>query len=178
MQWRNEPKHWEHNSDVLDVTVDSNTDFWHTTSYGYVRDSGHVYGKLVPGDVSVSVRVEGNYGHQYDQAGVMAWVDGEHWLKAGVELFDGQLRLSTVVTVGQSSWAFSTLPEGTTTIWLRMRRSGTAVEVHYSLDGESFELASLIYLPAGREALAGVMCAAPEGEGFPVSFRDLTIEDA
>lgn len=178
MQWRNEPTHWEQRAGVLQATADGDTDFWHTTSYGYVRDNGHLYGELLPGDGTVSVRVDGNYRDQYDQAGVMAWVDGDHWLKAGIELFDGKPRLSTVVTIGHSSWAFSTLPDDTSTIGLRMRRRNEAVEVHYSLDGEHYELASLVYLPADREALAGVMCAAPEGKGFSVSFRDLTIEPA
>ena len=178
MHWRNEPKRWTHRDGVLEATADGDTDFWHTTGYGYVRDSGHLYGEPVPGDVTVSARVEGAYQDQYDQAGVMAWVDRDHWLKAGVELFDGRLRLSTVVTIGHSSWAFSTLPEGTSTIWLRMRRKSEAVEVHYSLDGEAYELASLVYLPADREALVGVMCAAPEGGGFAVSFQDVAVEPA
>ncbi|HEX6352618.1 DUF1349 domain-containing protein [Actinophytocola sp.] len=178
MHWRNEPKQWTYSEGLLEATADGDTDFWHTTGYGYVRDSGHIYGETVPGDVTVSARVEGNYRDQYDQAGVMAWVDAEHWLKAGVELFDGQLRLSTVVTIGHSSWAFATMPKGTSTIWLRMHRKSEAVEVHYSLDGRQYELASLVYLPAGQEALVGVMCAAPEGSGFPVSFDDLTIEPA
>jgi regulation of enolase protein 1 (concanavalin A-like superfamily) len=178
MQWRNEPKQWAYRDDVLEVTVDGATDFWHTTGYGYLRDNGHLYGESVPGDVIVSVRVDGQYRDQYDQAGVMAWVDQDHWLKAGIEMFDGLRRLSTVVTTGRSSWAFATLPEGTSTIWLRMQRKREAVEVHYSLDGEQYELASLVYLPEGREAHVGVMCAAPEGNGFPVSFRDFTVEPA
>lgn len=160
---------------VLEATADGGTDFWHTTGYGYVRDNGHLYGEFAPGDVTVSARVDGEYRDQYDQAGVMAWVDREHWVKAGVELFDGLPRLSTVTTVGHSSWAFATLPEGTSTVWLRMQRKREAVEVHSSLDGERYELAALAYLPEDREAHAGVMCAAPEGAGFSVSFRDFTI---
>jgi uncharacterized protein len=176
MHWRNEPKQWIYRENGLEATADGVTDFWHTTGYGYLRQNGHLYGESVPGDVTVSARVEGGYRDQYDQAGVMAWVDQEHWLKAGVELFDGRLRLSTVVTVGQSSWAFATLPEDTSVLWLRMRRRREAVEVHYSLDGEQYDLASLVYLPDGRDAHVGVMCAAPEGAGFPVSFRDFSIE--
>jgi regulation of enolase protein 1 (concanavalin A-like superfamily) len=176
MQWRNEPKQWKASEGAIEAIADGDTDFWHTTGYGYVRDSGHLYGELAPGDVTVSARVEGDYRDQYDQAGVMAWVDREHWLKAGLELFDGQLRLSTVVTIGHSSWAFATLPKGTSVTWLRMLRKSEAVEVHYSLDGQQYELASLVYLPSGRMAHVGVMCAAPTGKGFSVTFRDLAID--
>ena len=37
------------------------------------------------------------------------------------------------------------------------------------------ELAALVFLPPGREVLAGVMAAAPEGPGFRVTFHDLRI---
>ena len=36
------------------------------------------------------------------------------------------------------------------------------------------ELAALVYLPPGA-ALAGAMCAAPEGGGFRAAFHDLTV---
>jgi regulation of enolase protein 1 (concanavalin A-like superfamily) len=36
-------------------------------------------------------------------------------------------------------------------------------------------MAAVVYLPPGTPAFAGAMCAAPEGTGFEVSFRDLVI---
>ena len=36
-------------------------------------------------------------------------------------------------------------------------------------------IAALVYLPPDAELLAGVMCAAPEGSGFSVSFHELRI---
>jgi regulation of enolase protein 1 (concanavalin A-like superfamily) len=35
-----------------------------------------------------------------------------------------------------------------------------------------------VYLPPGEVVLAGPMCAAPEGDGFEVTFRDLSIAPA
>ena len=176
MQWLNEPASWQRTDDVLQVNVDPGTDFWRVTGYGYIRDSGHVYGEVVAGDLDVAVRLRGNYTTQYDQAGIMLRADERTWLKTGVEFFEGRLRLSTVLTLGLSSWAVADLPEGTDEVSLRVSRRNDAVEIRYTtaIDGTP-ELAALVFLPPDRELLAGAMCAAPDGTGFSVSFHELRI---
>ncbi len=175
MQWLNEPASWQRTGDVLRVSVDPGTDFWRATGYGYIHDNGHVYGELLPGDLDVSVRVRGTFASQYDQAGIMLRADEQTWLKTGVEFFEGRLRLSTVLTLGWSSWIVADLPAGTDEVSLRVSRRGEAVEVRYSTGTGPAELAALVFLPPGCELLAGIGCAAPEGNGFTVNFDDLRI---
>jgi uncharacterized protein len=175
MQWLNEPASWQRNGDVLRVSVDPGTDFWRTTGYGYVRDNGHVYGDRLPGDLDVSVRIRGAFASQYDQAGIMLRADQETWLKAGLEFFEGRLRLSTVLTMGHSSWMVADLPAGTDEVTLRASRRGDAVEVRYAAGDGAAELAALVFMPPDRDLLAGIMCAAPEGTGFSVAFHDLRV---
>jgi regulation of enolase protein 1 (concanavalin A-like superfamily) len=178
MEWLNEPANWQRTGDLVTVSVDTGTDFWRETGYGYVRDSGHVYGEVLAGDLDVSVRVHCTLGVQYDQAGVMLRADERTWLKTGMEFFEGRPRLSTVLTLGRSSWMVTDLPVGTDTIVLRVSRRGDAVEVRYVLGDAQPELAALVFLPPGREVLAGVMGAAPEGPGFTVTFQDLRISES
>jgi regulation of enolase protein 1 (concanavalin A-like superfamily) len=175
MQWLNEPASWQRTGDVLRVSVDPGTDFWRTTGYGYVHDSGHVYGEPLPGDLDVSVRVRGAFANQYDQAGIMLRADEDTWLKTGLEFFEGRPRLSTVLTMGCSSWMVADLPPGTDEVTLRVSRRGDAVEVRYAARDGAAELAALVFMPPGREMLAGIVCAAPEGSGFSVAFHDLRI---
>jgi regulation of enolase protein 1 (concanavalin A-like superfamily) len=177
MEWLNEPASWQRTGDVLTVSVDPSTDFWRETGYGYIRDSGHVYGEVLAGDLDVSVRMRCTLGVQYDQAGVMLRADERTWLKTGVEFFEGRARLSTVLTLGRSSWMVTDLPAGTDEIVLRVSRRGDAVEVRYVLEDGPAELAALVFMPPGREVLAGVMAAAPEGPGFRVTFHDLRITE-
>ena len=177
MEWLNEPASWQRTGDLVTVSVDTGTDFWRETGYGYVRDSGHVYGEVLAGDLDVSVRVRCTLGVQYDQAGVMLRADERTWLKTGMEFFEGRPRLSTVLTLGRSSWMVTDLPAGTDDIVLRVSRRGDAVEVRYILGDRQPELAALAFLPPGREVLAGVMGAAPEGPGFRVTFQDLRITE-
>jgi regulation of enolase protein 1 (concanavalin A-like superfamily) len=175
VQWINEPAHWSAGDGVLSVTAEGGTDFWRTTHYGYVHDNGHVYGEPVDGDFDLTMRVRGSYAHQYDQAGVMVRVDEQHWLKTGIEYVDGRVRFSTVVTLVYSSWTVADLPAGAADLRLRLARRGDAVEIRFGVDGDAADLAALVYLPPGRAAFAGAMCAAPEGDGFEVSFHDLVI---
>jgi regulation of enolase protein 1 (concanavalin A-like superfamily) len=177
MEWLNEPANWQRTGALITVSVDTGTDFWRETGYGYVRDSGHVYGEVLAGDLDVSVRVRCTLGVQYDQAGVMLRADERTWLKTGMEFFEGRPRLSTVLTLGRSSWMVTDLPAGTDDIVLRVSRRGDAVEVRYVLGDGQPELAALAFLPPGREVLAGVMGAAPEGPGFRVTFQDLRITE-
>ena len=175
MQWLNEPASWQRTGDVLRVSVDPGTDFWRTTGYGYVHDNGHIYGESLPGDLDVSVRVRGNFANQYDQAGIMLRADEHTWLKTGLEFFEGRPRLSTVLTMGCSSWMVADLPPGTDEVTLRASRRGDAVEVRYAAGDGAAELAALVFMPPGREMFAGIVCAAPEGGGFTVAFHDLRI---
>jgi uncharacterized protein len=175
MQWLNEPVGWQRTNDVLRVTVDPGTDFWRATGYGYIHDNGHVYGEVLPGDLDVSVRLRGTFAHQYDQAGIMLRADERTWLKTGVEFFEGRPRLSTVLTLGWSSWMVADLPAELDEITLRMSRRGEAVEIRYAAGEGPAELAALVFMPPDREMLAGIMCAAPEGSGFIVSFYDLRV---
>lgn len=177
MEWLNEPASWQRTGDVLTVSVDPGTDFWRETGYGYIRDSGHVYGEVLAGDLDVSVRLRCTLSAQYDQAGVMLRADERTWLKTGVEFFEGRGRLSTVLTHGRSSWMVTDLPAGTDEIVLRVSRRGDAVEVRYVIEDGPAELAALVFMPPDREVLAGVMAAAPEGPGFRVTFHDLHITE-
>src|SRR5689334_16698115 len=177
MEWLNEPANWQRTGDLVTVSVDTGTDFWRETGYGYVRDSGHVYGEVLAGDLDVSVRVRCTLAVQYDQAGIMLRADERTWLKTGMEFFEGRPRLSTVLTLGRSSWMVTDLPPGTDDIVLRVSRRGDAVEVRYVLGDGQPELAALAFLPPGREVLAGVMGAAPEGPGFRATFQDLRITE-
>jgi uncharacterized protein len=178
VQWLNEPTQWSEQAGELVVTADAATDFWRVTGYGFVRDNGHLYGERLDGDFELSMRVRGDYGAQYDQAGAMVRIDERRWLKTGIEFFDGRPRFSTVITLEHSSWAVADLPGDPGELSLVVTRRGDAVEVHYCLDGGASELAALAYLPPGEPALAGAMCAAPEGSGFQVTFRELRIEPA
>jgi regulation of enolase protein 1 (concanavalin A-like superfamily) len=176
MEWLNEPPRWGERDGTLSVVTGRNTDFWRTTHYGFVRDSGHFRFARVHGDFTAEVTVTGDYRELYDQAGLMLRLDARHWLKAGTEYVDGRRMLSTVVTRGFSDW--STVPsfEAPDPLRLRLSRHGSAVRVEWA--GEAgFGMLRLAYLPERAAALVGPMCCSPERAGLEVRFADFRIAD-
>jgi len=93
----------------LEISPDSKKDFWRDTYYTPLlrKDDGHFL--YLPVDVNDDVVVQARFTlfprHQFDQAGLMARLDQDHWLKTGIEYVDGSARLSCVVTNVCSDWS-------------------------------------------------------------------------
>jgi regulation of enolase protein 1 (concanavalin A-like superfamily) len=90
-------------------------------------------------------------------------------------MYEGKLRFSTVITVDHSNWVIADLPEGFRTLNLRLTRRSDVVHIGYSVDDDDPHMASVVYLEPGVTAFVGLLCAAPEGDGFDARFSDLAI---
>lgn len=175
MEWLHEPAEWQANGDELTVTAAAKTDFWRTTHYGFVRDNGHFYGLEATGDFVATVIVRGRYRDQYDQAGLMVRLNETTWLKTGVEFVEGVPLASVVVTRNYSDWSVAPLPPEMRDLHIRLIRQGDAIEVRVAAnDGEEMML-RLAYLTDEPVVRVGPMCAAPDGEGFDVTFRGFAV---
>jgi regulation of enolase protein 1 (concanavalin A-like superfamily) len=176
MQWFCEPNSWRVEGDRIEVSVGSGTDFWRKTHYGFVRDNGHFGYVEVEGDFEAEVKVMGAYRELYDQAGLMLRSDEAHWIKTGIEYVHGVQYVSAVVTNDFSDWSVAPLAGNPPALWLRLVRKAEAVEIFYSLDGAAYTLLRVAYLPPTPAIAVGVMCAAPDGQGFNVTFEGLRIK--
>ena len=164
MRWLNEPARWSGSLDALTVECEPGTDFWRTTHYGFVRDSGHfAFAEL---DSEVALRFRGDFAAQYDQAGLMLRVDESNWIKAGIELADGRAWLSVVVTRGLSDWSQQPAPEPDAEGFWTVRAVRDHDSVQVFCGDQPIRLA-----PLAGSVLAGPMCAAPGGPGFTARFE-------
>jgi len=168
--WLNEPAEWAGDERSLRLRTDPKTDFWRVTHYGFTRDSGHF-----ADTGQMGVRFQADFGAQYDQAGLMLRVDETTWLKTGIEFVGGVQHASVVVTRDFSDWSVVPLSGSPAAIWLRLKRSAETVEVAYSLDGVRYSMLRLAYLTTAERVQVGVMCAAPDGDGFRMTFEGFTI---
>ena len=178
MTWRNPPPDVQHDGSTIEVTTGPETDFWRTTSYGFVHENGHFLGAALPSERSIEVTFRAAFSHPFDQAGLMLWGSPERWIKTGVELSDGVLFASAVVTLGYSDWSVAALHDVApdTPITVRASRSGDAVTIRYGIDGARPErLLRLAYLPPETELLAGPMCCSPSREGLVVRFDPVRV---
>lgn len=155
--------------------TDRATDFWCSTYYGFTRDTGHFFGREVRGDFTAQLRVRGLYDALYDQAGIMVRIDGAHWIKAGIEMSDGQALLGSVLTSGSSDWATGPYAGDPEDFWIRITVQEGALRLQASADGQRWPLSRLAPFPRAASYAVGPMCCTPERAGLSVSFSDFQV---
>lgn len=178
MKWYNEPSQWHEDNNVIHVIAGAKTDFWCQTHYGFIRDDGNFYYREALGNFTAEVKITGHYRSLYDQAGLMVRENENTWLKCGIEFVEEVQTVSTVVTRNYSDWSVVPLSTPPVSLWLRVQRRAETVEVQYSLDGQDYWMMRLAYLTEASSLQVGLMCAAPQGEGFSVEFEGFKLLSA
>lgn len=177
MRWLHAPAKATASPTSLQVQVQGGTDFWRVTHYGFIRDNGHFFYQEQAGDFIAKVKVVGQYKDLYDQAGLMIRLDEKNWIKTGIEYVKGVQNVSAVVTREVSDWSVVPRQDSPPAVWLTLLRKGDYVEIQYSFDNHDFKMLRLAYFPPtpGHRVQVGLMCAAPDGKGFPVEFTDFSL---
>ena len=172
--WLNPPVAVLEDNHHLLVTAANESDFWRTTSYGFIHDNGHALLNDFPNNSSLEVSWILDYKDEFDQAGLMIWAGPEHWIKAGVEFSDGNPQLGAVVTNLVSDWSVAPVPTWMNQeVHLRFSRSGDALTIRAKCDGH-WQLVRLVPLEESRTWSAGLFLASPSREGLTVRFTKIT----
>lgn len=173
--WLNPPLSAEQDGDALVVTTRPNSDFWRTTSYGFVHDDGHALLTAFPSGAAVEVEFVARFDELYDQAGLMIRVDAQTWIKAGIELSDGLPQLGAVVTHGRSDWSVAPVPAWSGhRVTVRASRAGDAVTIRARREDEPWRMVRLAPLAPDATAAAGPFCCSPQRAGLTVRFTGFT----
>jgi regulation of enolase protein 1 (concanavalin A-like superfamily) len=181
--WLNRPRHAVTNEGALRVHCAEGSDFWRTTYYGFVRDTGHaLLYDLAPGqacEVSFHAALE----QLYDQAGLLVRAGPESWLKAGVEVSDGFPQLGAVATHPLSDWSCAPVPEWAgTLVTVRASWTGEALLVRARSEAAGWRTVRLApFAATGTSAAtvqAGLYCAAPQRAGLSVTFTAVSVGPA
>jgi regulation of enolase protein 1 (concanavalin A-like superfamily) len=173
--WLNPPLAASVDPQGLVVTTRDRSDFWRTTSYGFVRDDGHALLTDLPDGSAVEVAFLAAFDELYDQAGVMVRVDAHNWIKAGIEMSDGVPQLGAVVTREVSDWSVAPVPEWAgREVTVRVSRAGDALTVRARCEDQPWRLVRLAPLSPDAHAQAGPFCCSPEREGLQVRFTGFT----
>ncbi|MFI7489232.1 DUF1349 domain-containing protein [Micromonospora echinaurantiaca] len=170
--WWNEPLRVEDGpAGELLVEPADGSDLWRHTSYGFVHDDAPALLAPFPAGSAVEVSFRLDYTEQFDQAGVLVRVDERTWVKAGVEVSDGQPQVGAVVTREFSDWSVAPVPEWVgREITVRASRAGDALTVRARAGGEPWRLVRLAPLAPEAVATAGPYCCAPTRAGLRVRF--------
>ncbi|CUR56395.1 conserved hypothetical protein [metagenome] len=170
-RWTNEPADVTTDSDGLHVTARKGSDAWRLTSYGFIHSTEHALLTTLEPESALEVQFHLDFTDQFDQAGIFVKVDDESWIKAGVELSDGEESLGAVVTRGSSDWSLSPVPSWAgRLVTVRGSWSGNALTVRARVDDESWRLVRVAPLDAVAPVTAGPFCCAPTRAGLTVHF--------
>lgn len=175
MQWFNEPAQWEIKQNALSMFVTPQTDYWRISHYGFTVDDAPFYYATYGGEFEAKVKLTGDYKARFDQMGLMIRVDHEHYIKTGVEFFDGKFNVSTVVTNQTSDWSVLPLDKTPPFIWIKAVRKLDAVEIYYSYDDKNYVMTRNAPLKDNHPVMIGLMAASPDGKGFQAKFENFTV---
>ncbi|XP_026324999.1 regulation of enolase protein 1-like [Hyposmocoma kahamanoa] len=175
--WLNKPSKWKITNNVLHVTTDNETDFWQETYYHFKHNNGHVFGVNLDQNFTFTVCVEANFTTLYDHAGLMIYLDEKHWLKSGIEYYDGQAVIGSVLTNEISDWASGEFPGNPSKFYLRLTKKDDVLCVKYSTDNKTWVLLRLAPFTKTGPCLVGLMACSPTRDGLEVKFSDIKITD-
>lgn len=135
-----------------------------------------VYYKEIEGDFVIKVKVRPDFKTTYDAACIMVIQDENTWAKAAFEKSDfGTTAVVSVVTNFVSDDA-NGCNINTDSVWLQVARVGNNFAIHYSLDGEKYDMVRLFSLTVGNTVKIGIGAQCPTGEGGYRYFSSLSIE--
>lgn len=96
-------------------------------------------------------------------------------MKAAFEKSDfGTNAVVSVVTHGVSDDANGCNIDADS-VWLQVARAGNNFAIHYSLDGEKFDMVRIFHLPAEQTVKVGLEAQSPTGEGGYRYYSDLSL---
>ena len=161
------------------------------------RISGNAPALLLESDrnFTFTTMVEFRYKKQFDQCGLIIYLDSENWFKASIEYENEQFsRLGSVVTNhGHSDWATTNI-ETPSKIWYRLSRRGPDFLIESSIDGETFHQMRIFHLhtlgettpamgqadpplPAETAVPFGLYACSPLQSSFTAKFSKMSFEE-
>ncbi|WED23461.1 DUF1349 domain-containing protein [Vibrio sp. JC009] len=193
-EWIFEPKQHNVTPELVSITTEPETDFWQRSYYGFRNDNAPALQLESGENFTFTAKVSFDYQAQFDQCGLIIYLDNENWFKASIEYENEQFsRLGSVVTnLGYSDWATTDIPLPDH-IWYRLSRRGPDFLIEYSLDGETFKQMRIFHLhslgettaemgkcnpplPASNKVKFGVYACSPLKSSFTATFSDMSLE--
>ncbi len=176
-RWHSPPDQFQLDSEGLTVVTNGYTDLWRETKAGFIKDDGHFFGRPVGRQFSASLRVEASYEHQYDQAGLMIRADERTWIKAGIELSDGEPQMGAILTLGKSDWSTGPYRGNPSDFWIRANLKNGCLQVDCSEDGKRWRLVRMCPFPDESPLYVGPMTCSPKRAGLRVRFSKFEVTE-
>ena len=179
-KWLNESQVMEANGEIA-FAAPAKTDWFNNPipengAYSAPVANAPFYYIEVEGDFVFKAKVRPNHKYVYDACALMVIKDEYTWAKAAFEASDFGTKAAVCVVTNQISDDANGCNIAQDELWLQIVRVGDVFCVHYSLDGERFDMVRLFHLPVGSSVKVGLEAQSPSGEGGLRFFSDVTLE--
>ncbi len=193
-QWINPPQRSRVAAGAIEIITEPGTDFWQRSYYGFRNDNAPALQLEQADNFTLMVKADFDYQKQFDQCGVIVYLNSENWFKASIEFETSRYsRLGSVVTNhGHSDWATTDI--GTTTsMWYRLSRRGPDFLIESAPDGATFKQMRIFHLhqlgqttpemglqdpplPPPQPVRFGVYACSPNPSSFTARFTQFKLE--
>jgi regulation of enolase protein 1 (concanavalin A-like superfamily) len=130
----------------------------------------------VKGDFVFGAKLKPSHVALFDAASLMVFQSQLVWVKAGYEMTDyGIRRLLSVVTNQLSDDANGCILVDVSEVWLQIARKGNNLAIHYSLDGEKYDMLRVCALPLNDTVKVGLEAQCGTGNGSSQTFIDVSL---
>lgn len=177
--WFNEPENVSFTESGLQVTAQSNTDFWQNIDRGFAKDNGHFFFIHQPKDFVLTCKWFFEKIKDSAQCGVMVRINEHNWLKAGLlstNIYNPQIGVVTADN-GSYDWSMHDIAKNTNSIWLKLKRCGQDFVSYYSLDDQNYHTLRITHLSAATKAVkVGTYACSPKDEAFECVLEEINIK--
>jgi regulation of enolase protein 1 (concanavalin A-like superfamily) len=193
-KWLNQPRRSEKSAQSVKINTDPKTDFWQRSYYGFRNDNAHAL--LLESDTNFTFTAKASFDYlkQFDQCGLIIYLDSENWFKASIEYETEAIsRLGSVVTnYGYSDWATTDIATPTV-MWYRLNRRGPDFLIEASPNGKNYKQMRIFHLhclgettvemgklnppaPAEQPVPFGLYACSPLNSSFEARFDNFKLE--
>lgn len=178
MDWKKKMQEQESYIEENKITIvaGKDTNLFNSPS-GFFKCSNFPYLYIeYEGDFVVSCKVTVDFNEKYDLGGIVIWEDDNKWIKLVHENSEnGHPSIVSIVTKEYSDDCNG--PEVDGEVWLQISRKGDVFALHYSKDGEEWNLARICHFQMGKTVSVGFSAQCPSGEQCLAVFEDFEIKE-
>lgn len=165
LEWMNHPKSFLVNNNSLHITVGKGTDFFNNPEDGAAVGTAPYLHKIVTGDFVAKALVQPDFSSQWNAAALMVHLDSLNWIKFAFENSDATgPSIVSVVTRGTSDDANGVILNDEHMVWLAIARKGNIYSMHWSVDGENYNMTRLTSMPNQDSVKIGLEAQSPAGD--------------
>ena len=181
LKWINEPKNFLITDERVEIETKPYTDLWQRTYYHFRNDNAPVLQmETSEKEFSFVVKVEFDSHNNFEQAGIVMYLDSDNWIKASVEYGDENKQyLGVVVTNnGYSDWSTNIIEADVKVMYFRLSRRGDDFCIENSYDGQEFLQMRICHMFNVKEVIDfGIYACSPEDSIFKAIFSEFNITE-